>query len=76
MSITIEECTRRLQLPTLFSYAFRPLFLAAGSWAIVGIAVKHHFKGNRLSRAMRAQPWRFSPSSTPSARKPWGLYVR
>ena len=39
MSITIEECTRRLQLPTLFSYAFRPLFLAAGSWAIVGIAV-------------------------------------
>ncbi|MGD0291973.1 MAG: NnrS family protein [Candidatus Binataceae bacterium] len=39
MSITVEERARRLPLPAVFSYAFRPLFLAAGSWAIVGIAV-------------------------------------
>jgi len=39
MSITVEERARRLRLPAVLSYAFRPLFLAAGSWAIVGIAV-------------------------------------
>ncbi len=39
MSITVEECARRLRLPAVLSYAFRPLFLAAGSWAIVAIAL-------------------------------------
>ena len=39
MSITVEERDRRLRLPAVLSYAFRPLFLAAGSWAIVSIAV-------------------------------------
>jgi uncharacterized protein involved in response to NO len=39
MSITVEERDRRLRLPAVLSYAFRPLFLAAGSWAIVSIAL-------------------------------------
>ena len=39
MTITAEERTRRLRLPAVLSYAFRPLFLAAASWAIVDIAV-------------------------------------
>lgn len=39
MSITVEERARRLRLPAVLSYAFRPLFLAAGSWAIVAIAL-------------------------------------
>jgi uncharacterized protein involved in response to NO len=39
MSITVEERARHLSLPAVLSYAFRPLFLAAGSWAIVAIAL-------------------------------------
>ena len=39
MTITSEERARRLRLPAVLSYAFRPLFLAAASWAIVDIAV-------------------------------------
>ncbi len=39
ISITVEERARRLRLTAVLSYAFRPLFLAAGSWAIVGIAI-------------------------------------
>ncbi|HVA80056.1 MAG TPA: NnrS family protein, partial [Candidatus Binataceae bacterium] len=39
MSIMVEERARRLRLTAVLSYAFRPLFLAAGSWAIVSIAV-------------------------------------
>ena len=39
MSITVEERARRLRLTAVLSYGFRPLFLAAGSWAIVGITV-------------------------------------
>ena len=39
MSITVEERARRLRLTAVLSYAFRPLFLAAGSWAIVSIAL-------------------------------------
>jgi uncharacterized protein involved in response to NO len=39
MSITVEERDCRLRLPAVLSYAFRPLFLAAGSWAIVSIAL-------------------------------------
>ena len=39
MSIKVEERARRLRLTAVFSYAFRPLFLAAGSWAIISIAV-------------------------------------
>jgi len=39
MIITVEGCARRLRHTAVFSYAFRPLFLAAGSWAIVSIAV-------------------------------------
>ena len=35
----VEERARRLRLTAVLSYAFRPLFLAAGSWAIVSIAV-------------------------------------
>jgi uncharacterized protein involved in response to NO len=39
MSITVEERDCRLRLHAVLSYAFRPLFLAAGSWAIVSIAL-------------------------------------
>jgi uncharacterized protein involved in response to NO len=39
MSITVEERARHLRLPAVLSYAFRPLFLAAASWAIVAIAL-------------------------------------
>lgn len=39
MTIASEEHAPRLRLHAVFSYAFRPLFLAAASWAIVSIAV-------------------------------------
>jgi len=39
MIITVEERARRLRLTAVLTYAFRPLFLAAGSWAIISIAV-------------------------------------
>ncbi|HXZ96459.1 MAG TPA: NnrS family protein [Burkholderiales bacterium] len=39
MSIAIEERARQLRQPTVFSYAFRSLFLVAGLWAIVGIVI-------------------------------------
>lgn len=39
MSIPVEEHARRLRLTAVLSYAFRPLFLAAASWAIISIAV-------------------------------------
>jgi uncharacterized protein involved in response to NO len=39
MSITVEDRARRLQLAAVLSYAFRPLFLAAASWAIVSLAL-------------------------------------
>ena len=39
MTITSEQRARRLRLPAVLSYAFRPLFLAAAIWAIVDIAV-------------------------------------
>jgi uncharacterized protein involved in response to NO len=38
-SATNEERIRRLRQPAILSYAFRPMFLAAGIWAIVAIAV-------------------------------------
>jgi uncharacterized protein involved in response to NO len=36
---TEEERIRRSRQPAVLTYAFRPMFLAAGSWAIVAIAV-------------------------------------
>jgi uncharacterized protein involved in response to NO len=40
MSALIEaERIRRAKQPAVLTYAFRPMFLAAGSWAIVAIAV-------------------------------------
>ncbi len=37
--VTEEEPIRRARQPAVLTYAFRPMFLAAGSWAIVAIAV-------------------------------------
>ena len=34
-----EERIRRARQPAVLTYAFRPMFLAAGSWAIVAIAL-------------------------------------
>jgi len=39
MGITVEEGARRLPPFAVLSYAFRPLFLASGSWAVVGIVI-------------------------------------
>ena len=39
VTITIEEPARAPREPALFTNAFRPLFLACGGWAIIGIAV-------------------------------------
>jgi len=39
MTITAEERARRLRMPAVLSYAFRPMFLAAGSWAILSLVV-------------------------------------
>src|SRR3984893_3041925 len=40
MTATIEEeRIRRSRQPAVLTYAFRPMFLAAGTWAIVAIAV-------------------------------------
>jgi uncharacterized protein involved in response to NO len=36
---TREERIRRSRQPAVLSYAFRPMFLAAGSWAVVAIAI-------------------------------------
>jgi len=36
---TEEERVRRSWQPAVLTYAFRPMFLAAGSWAIVAIAI-------------------------------------
>ena len=36
---TEEERVRRSRQPAVLTYAFRPMFLAAGSWAIVAIAI-------------------------------------
>lgn len=33
------ERVRRIRVPVLFSYAFRPMFLAAGGWAIVAVVL-------------------------------------
>ena len=38
-AMTEEERVRRLRQPAVLTYAFRPMFLAAGTWAIVAIAV-------------------------------------
>lgn len=37
--VTEEERIRRARQPAVLTYAFRPMFLAAGNWAIVAIAV-------------------------------------
>ena len=39
MTITAEERARRLRQPAVLSYAFRPMFLAAGSWAILSLVL-------------------------------------
>ena len=39
MTATTEERARRLRQPAVLTYAFRPMFLAAGSWALLAIAL-------------------------------------
>lgn len=39
MSATVERRARRSSRSAVLSYAFRPLFLAAGSWAILALAL-------------------------------------
>ena len=36
---TEKERIRRLRQPALLTYAFRPMFLAAGSWAVMAMAI-------------------------------------
>jgi len=38
-AMTEEERLRRARLPAVLDYAFRPMFLAAGSWALVALAL-------------------------------------
>jgi uncharacterized protein involved in response to NO len=38
-ALTDEERLRRARLPAVLDYAFRPMFLAAGSWALVALAL-------------------------------------
>ena len=39
MTVTAKERAHRLRQPAVLSYAFRSMFLAAGSWAIVAIVL-------------------------------------
>jgi uncharacterized protein involved in response to NO len=39
VTVTAKERVRRLRQPAVLSYAFRSMFLAAGSWAIVAIVL-------------------------------------
>jgi uncharacterized protein involved in response to NO len=39
VTVTAKERARRLRQPAVLSYAFRSMFLAAGSWAIVAIVL-------------------------------------
>ncbi len=38
-AMTDEERLRRARLPAVLDYAFRPMFLAAGSWAVIALAL-------------------------------------
>jgi uncharacterized protein involved in response to NO len=38
-ALTEEERGRRARQPAVLTYAFRPMFLAAGSWAVLALAV-------------------------------------
>jgi len=37
-AVSEEDRLRRTRLPALLDYAFRPMFLAAGSWAVIALA--------------------------------------
>ena len=38
-AVSEEERLRRARIPAVLDYAFRPMFLAAGSWAIIALAL-------------------------------------
>lgn len=38
-AISEEDRLRRARLPAVLDYAFRPMFLAAGSWAVIALAL-------------------------------------
>jgi uncharacterized protein involved in response to NO len=38
-AVSEEERLRRARLPAVLEYAFRPMFLAAGSWAVIALAL-------------------------------------
>ena len=38
-AVSEEDRLRRAQLPAVLDYAFRPMFLAAGSWAVIALAL-------------------------------------
>jgi len=38
-AVSEEERLRRARLPAVLDYAFRPMFLAAGSWAVIALAL-------------------------------------
>jgi uncharacterized protein involved in response to NO len=38
-AVSEEDRLRRARLPALLDYAFRPMFLAAGSWAVIALAL-------------------------------------
>ena len=38
-AVSEEERLRRARIPAVLDYAFRPMFLAAGSWAVIAFAL-------------------------------------
>jgi uncharacterized protein involved in response to NO len=38
-AVSEEDWLRRARLPAVLDYAFRPMFLAAGSWAVIALAL-------------------------------------
>ena len=38
-AVSEEDRLRRARLPAVLDYAFRPMFLAAGSWAVIALAL-------------------------------------
>ena len=39
IAVSEEDRLRRARLPAVLDYAFRPMFLAAGSWAVIALAL-------------------------------------
>jgi uncharacterized protein involved in response to NO len=38
-AVSEEDRLRRARLPAVLDYAFRPMFLAAGSWAVIALSL-------------------------------------